>query len=71
MIVGTPEFMAPEQITDPEHVDKRADVYALGVILYEMLTARRPFALRQLPIRQPVTRRPNRCRARPPAADRR
>jgi serine/threonine-protein kinase len=44
MVMGTPEFMAPEQITDPEHVDRRADVYALGVILYEMLTARRPFA---------------------------
>ncbi|HEY6033592.1 MAG TPA: serine/threonine-protein kinase [Kofleriaceae bacterium] len=44
MVLGTPEFMAPEQITDPEHVDCRADVYALGVILYEMLTARRPFA---------------------------
>jgi len=43
MVMGTPEFMAPEQITTPDKVDRRADIYALGVILYEMLEARRPF----------------------------
>ncbi|MFT3700545.1 MAG: serine/threonine-protein kinase [Kofleriaceae bacterium] len=43
MVIGTPQFMAPEQITNPEAVDQRTDVYALGVILYEMLSAARPF----------------------------
>jgi tRNA A-37 threonylcarbamoyl transferase component Bud32 len=43
MVIGTPQFMAPEQITSPETVDRRADIYALGVIIYEMLAARRPF----------------------------
>lgn len=44
MVMGTPEFMAPEQILAPENVDQRADIYALGVILYECLSARRPFS---------------------------
>lgn len=44
LITGTPAYMSPEQVTDPENVDHRADIYALGVLLYEMLTARRPFA---------------------------
>jgi serine/threonine-protein kinase len=45
LIMGTPEFMSPEQIETPSAVDKRTDIYALGVILYEMLAARRPFKL--------------------------
>jgi serine/threonine-protein kinase len=44
LIMGTPEFMSPEQITAPEQVDARSDIYALGVVLYEMLAARRPYA---------------------------
>jgi hypothetical protein len=42
--LSAPEFMAPEQLASPDTVDHRADIYALGVILYEMLTARRPFS---------------------------
>ncbi|HZJ62143.1 MAG TPA: protein kinase [Kofleriaceae bacterium] len=43
-LAGTPEFMAPEQVTMPDQVDGRADIYALGVLLYEMLCARCPHA---------------------------
>ena len=43
-IVGTPEFMSPEQMQPETGVDVRADIYALGTIAYVMLAGRTPFS---------------------------
>ncbi len=41
-IMGTPKYMAPEQKEHPDAVDHRADIYALGVVFYQMLTGELP-----------------------------
>ncbi len=43
MMLGSPKYFSPEQVTDAKNVDHRADVWALGLVLYYMLGGRRPF----------------------------
>jgi serine/threonine protein kinase len=52
-LIGTPAYMSPEQVTGRLKIDQRADIYSLGLVLYELLTLRQPI---QAPTREGLLR---------------
>ena len=48
-VMGSPIYMSPEQVKDSKHIDKRSDLYTLGLILYEMLTNKLPYSASNIP----------------------